>query len=629
MHTKSRKPGLVPSLLTFAALALAGHAATAAGNAPAKAFKGAARIGDATLPPQAMRGTGLSGQFNASALDAATVALAMPDGRTLEARVQRMSVDNAKGRKTWVGTFTDQAGSVLVMTTFRGTTTGFATYGAETWEIVPARTGGHLMYRVDESKFPKTEQMLYPSAVSGDAVSSTATTTTSTTTGSTGSVQDVLVVYTPAAKARWGQATLEGMIQNAVQAANQAYLNSKINITLNLVGLQEISYVESGNLSTSVYDLQGTTDGKMDTVHALRDKLGADVVSLVSEDTSACGIAFTMRTLSASFSSSAFSVVQSSCLSQHSLAHEIGHNQGNQHDRASSTNVGVAAYSYGYRVCDKTDGSGWRDVMSYPCNGAPRVLQFSNPYVYYNGYATGVAYESNPANSADTARSMNETAATVSAFKGTTTSAPAPTAPAATVPAAPTSLAARAASSTSVTLTWVDNATNESGYKVERSGDGVVFTEIASLGAGASSYANSGLTARTNYYYRVRAYGSAGNSAYSNTASVTTPDVAPVAPSSVAAINDADGSATVKWVDASSNETGFEVRRETWDTRKSAWTGATTVASVPAGYSSVIDLSGNGTYRYSVRAVNTGGGSNYAGPVQTTVTGGPTRGKKR
>ncbi len=56
--------------------------------------------------------------------------------------------------------------------------------------------------------------------------------------------------------------------------------------------------------------------------------------------------------------------------------------------------------------------------MCYPCTGAPRVLQFSNPYVYYNGYETGIAYETDPANSADTSRSMNETADTVSAFRG-------------------------------------------------------------------------------------------------------------------------------------------------------------------------------------------------------------------
>ena len=45
--------------------------------------------------------------------------------------------------------------------------------------------------------------------------------------------------------------------------------------------------------------------------------------------------------------SNAYNVVNSGCLSQHSLAHEIGHNQGNKHDRASTTGTGAYPYSYG------------------------------------------------------------------------------------------------------------------------------------------------------------------------------------------------------------------------------------------------------------------------------------------
>jgi hypothetical protein len=37
-------------------------------------------------------------------------------------------------------------------------------------------------------------------------------------------------------------------------------------------------------------------------------------------------------------------------------------------------------------------------------------------------------------------------------------------------------------------------------------------------------------------------------------------------------------------------------------------------------------MCGNGTYRYSVRAVNAAGASRLAGPAAVTVTGGATRG---
>jgi peptidyl-Asp metalloendopeptidase len=274
-----------------------------------------------------------------------------------------------------------------------------------------------VLYRVDDSKLPTEEPVLIPDAIEGDVSPQRLRYgRASTTDATTGYVHDLLVVYTPAAKARYGQATLESMIQNAVQVANQAYQNSKVGITLNLVGLQEINYVETGDIvKTSLYDIKGTTDGKMDSVHKLRDTLGADIVSLISQDTNSCGIAWSMR-VKARVCATGVQRGQVSCLSQHTLAHEIGHNQGNMHDRDSTSNTGAFPYSYGFRRC-VSDGTGFRTVMSYSCTGAKRVAWFSNPNAYYNGYATGIAYESDPTKSADNARSMNNTADTVAAFR--------------------------------------------------------------------------------------------------------------------------------------------------------------------------------------------------------------------
>src|SRR5205085_2691189 len=89
-------------------------------------------------------------------------------------------------------------------------------------------------------------------------------------------------------------------------------------------------------------------------------------------------------------------------------------------------------------------------------------------------------------------------------------------------PAAPSNLAASAASSSQVNLTWTDNAGNETGFKVERSASGSSFAQVALVGAGVTSYSDTGLAASTQYSYRVRATNGAGDSAYSNTASATT-----------------------------------------------------------------------------------------------------------
>lgn len=84
-------------------------------------------------------------------------------------------------------------------------------------------------------------------------------------------------------------------------------------------------------------------------------------------------------------------------------------------------------------------------------------------------------------------------------------------------PATPTNLAATAVSSTRIDLAWTDNSSNEDGFRIERSPDGVTFTQIATVAANVTGYSNTGLTCSTFYQYRVRAYNAVGNSAYSNT----------------------------------------------------------------------------------------------------------------
>lgn|GEM_PF-2527666 len=92
-----------------------------------------------------------------------------------------------------------------------------------------------------------------------------------------------------------------------------------------------------------------------------------------------------------------------------------------------------------------------------------------------------------------------------------------------TPPPAVPALSATANSSTQITLNWSDAATDRSGYSVERkTGANGTYAAIASLGSTARSYVNSGLTAGTQYYYRLRATTTSGASVYSNEASATT-----------------------------------------------------------------------------------------------------------
>jgi uncharacterized protein (TIGR02145 family) len=91
------------------------------------------------------------------------------------------------------------------------------------------------------------------------------------------------------------------------------------------------------------------------------------------------------------------------------------------------------------------------------------------------------------------------------------------------VPIAPSGLTATVVSTTQVNLSWTDNSTNESGYKIQRKTTGGNFADVGSTGVDIATFIDQGLTSNTSYTYRVYAFNAAGNSLqYSNEVSVTT-----------------------------------------------------------------------------------------------------------
>jgi FtsP/CotA-like multicopper oxidase with cupredoxin domain len=160
-----------------------------------------------------------------------------------------------------------------------------------------------------------------------------------------------------------------------------------------------------------------------------------------------------------------------------------------------------------------------------------------------------------------------------------------------------------------VRLSWTDNNTNETGYVVQRSTDGVTFTQIATpgphSGSGAVTYIDTTVEFGVTYTYRVAAVTPFGTSGSSNTAQVVVP-AQPAAPSGVTIANGANQgsqrSVVVQWTDNSNNETGFTIQRAT---NAGFTTGvATTNAAANATTATVTGLSRNTTYWFRVRANN-------------------------
>ena len=96
-------------------------------------------------------------------------------------------------------------------------------------------------------------------------------------------------------------------------------------------------------------------------------------------------------------------------------------------------------------------------------------------------------------------------------------------------PAAPSGLTATAVraggNSDTVTLTWTDNANNETGFTIQRATD-AAFTaglNTSTVGANTTTSQQTGLKRNTTYYFRVRADNLGGSSDWSNVASVVTP----------------------------------------------------------------------------------------------------------
>jgi hypothetical protein len=187
---------------------------------------------------------------------------------------------------------------------------------------------------------------------------------------------------------------------------------------------------------------------------------------------------------------------------------------------------------------------------------------------------------------------------------------------------APSNLTATAVSSSQVNLTWQDNSPNETGFEIERRTGSGAFSRIATTAANATSFSDQTVAPNTTYTYRVRAvFANGGESAYSNEATVTTPAAAVLAaPSNLTATAVSSTQIRLTWRDNSTNETGFEVERNTGG--EGTFERIGTVSPNTTTFNDT-GLSPSNEYCYRVRAIGAGSTTSAYSNVACATTTAP------
>ncbi|HYE62351.1 MAG TPA: S8 family serine peptidase [Phycisphaerales bacterium] len=273
---------------------------------------------------------------------------------------------------------------------------------------------------------------------------------------------------------------------------------------------------------------------------------------------------------------------------------------------------GVSIYSAAY------DGYGWSDGTSM---AAPHV---SGVAALVWGQSPGMTYQQVRSRLLTTVRPLGAlNGRTVTG--GMVNAAAAIAAPVNTAPTVAISSPASGASFThgaAVTFTGTASDVQDGSLSA-----GIAWTSSlqGALGTGASVSRSDLVVGTHTVTARVTdSGGMSGSASLTVTVNAPTPPpppppptaTIPLAPTSVTA-SASGGTVTVRWADASSNESGFEVQRE--QKQGSRWLGTTMVGSVGANVTSASQSVSRGQYRYRVRSFNEVGSSAWSAWANVNV----------
>jgi peptidyl-Asp metalloendopeptidase len=276
---------------------------------------------------------------------------------------------------------------------------------------------------------------------------------------------DVVIGYTTGFATRLGgQSQAVTRLNFMIDVANQAYVNSQVTGQVRMVNSLMVNYPDATTNRAALFELTGVNcvtapggqlpDGGVSCTNvaqpaalqpliAARERYGADLVSLVRKledpEQQSCGLGWMLgngqTAIGASSAAFGMSVVSDSSGLQfpdngntcrdETLAHELGHNMGLQHDRARAQGAddtngdgnlldpeeyGRFAYSFGYNA--PLDAGNFYTVMAIPGAGQTGYRVFSNPRLTTcNDFPCGVT------NQSDNARALTQTLPIIAAFR--------------------------------------------------------------------------------------------------------------------------------------------------------------------------------------------------------------------